>query len=757
MTITITGTVRLPNGDTHNDAQIIIGRLGSVVAQSGGVMLPSEWTVTTDATGDVSFTIEPGSYVAFSDTDFGRQQWTFTVDETPSTQDWADRVQAADPVITPALVQQAIDARDAAAASAALALAGSPYRLEAFADLALRLRYSGAGSGEINVFAGDCIDVPGIGSYVVLSSSDPAPHLDYTGSGGVKLSILDLGISPAHFGAVGDASADDSAAFQAAFDLVFASWNATVGAYERFLDGGWRTYRIDTSIDMTAIQQNGIEIRNLNILGRCAGKPVLDASGTRSIKWSNVHVFGDAASAPSCGFLFSRIAENSFAPAPQHKLFNCSAIGTYTVAARVNFASEVYAEFGCEWSNKTQDYEACAVVDCLNPAELLRVMGKTVTSDYTTLIDDFESRSMTTIGVKNTDIRSVHSYSMTLTAITQANPAVCTYSGDTPSGFGNDSHIYMNTAPGMTGVALRCYCVKNHNAGSKTFQLYEVDGVTTKDTTGAGALSSNALAYNRTGPALFLNGVALYDLDGYLLSYNDTAIILAASTSDGQEALFPSEVNIRVSCEKVGRSVMDIDVGSTNRTIRGLTLELIDYAGNEEIFQRAGTGTVTIYNHTLLCAKATGSGLSNNICHPESVFSIYGADYRLGNDNFFDPAGWADFRGVVMEPRGITTFGTNRIGLEKTGQTLTDFGLRRSATDRYTLYRSGIPAERHIQYQDSGAQGNIEDRTHRVNTTDKWTGKMVWDTTNRRPLWARGAADNDAWTDGNGTVIYTPV
>lgn len=209
MTITITGTVRLPNGDTHDDAQIIIRRLGSVVAQSGGVMLPSEWTVDTDATGDVSFTIEPGSYVAFSDTDFGRQQWTFTVDETPSTQDWADRVQAADPVITPALVQQAIDARDAAelaqdgaeaaetaaeaardvavAASAALALAGSPYGFETVDDLAADAVLAYSGPPPAVVVAAGLKIFADMYRYEVLGAG--AVSWDIQTAGGVKLAL----------------------------------------------------------------------------------------------------------------------------------------------------------------------------------------------------------------------------------------------------------------------------------------------------------------------------------------------------------------------------------------------------------------------------------------------------------------------------------------------------------------------------------------------------------------------------------------
>lgn len=68
-----------------------------------------------------------------------------------------------------------------------LALAGSPYRFATFAELASRPRYSGATGDQINVVAGDRIDVPGLGVFEVLSSGATGFHLNYTGAGGVKL------------------------------------------------------------------------------------------------------------------------------------------------------------------------------------------------------------------------------------------------------------------------------------------------------------------------------------------------------------------------------------------------------------------------------------------------------------------------------------------------------------------------------------------------------------------------------------------
>lgn len=668
---------------------------------------------------------------------------------TRSAREWA--------VDAGAKADEAEAARDVAAASAALALAGSPYRLGAFADLALRLRYSGAGSGEINVFAGDCIDVPGIGSYVVLSSSDTAPHLDYTGSGGVKLSILDLGISPAHFGAATDGSADAAAAVQAAFDAVVASWGAGAQSYQRILDGRGATFRVDSSLDMTGIQQNGLDLRNMKLVGRCAGKAVLDTSGSRNLSLTNVHVYGDPTAAPSVGILSGRILENSYAPAPQHRYINCSATGKYTIAALANLASEVCYEAGCRWSNTTLDHTAHAAIYCLNQAELARVSGKTIVSDYGTMITGWQGKSLTVIKCTGADVRMPHTFTLQVTAITNASPAVCTYEAAAPADFANDSHIFISAAPGMSGVALRSYVVKGHDANAKTFQLYDLDGTTPINTGAAGALSGPATLFNRTGAPIFLNGASQFDWDGYVLSYNDRSVVLAAATSDANEALFPSFVRFAVAAEKVARAFIDVDVGATNRTIRDLTLQFIDLANYEALVRRIGSGAVTLVNPVIRAGKATGSGLSGNVCNPASAFSVYGADFAFGNNAFFTPTGWASFSGTVREPRGYTLYGADRLTFAGNGVALTGAGMRRSATARYSLWRDGAAAECHIQYQDSSTQTNLRSLAAVINTQDKWPGKQAWDVSNNRPVWASGATAASVWVDAAGTTVHTPV
>lgn len=62
-----------------------------------------------------------------------------------------------------------------------------------------------------------------------------------------------------------------------------------------------------------------------------------------------------------------------------------------------------------------------------------------------------------------------------------------------------------------------------------------------------------------------------------------------------------------------------------------------------------------------------------------------------------------------------------------------------------------------VEVQLSAAQAAFEDVADTINTTDKYLGKMVWDTTSAGPLWAAGPDADDIWVDGAGTTVYTPV
>lgn len=51
----------------------------------------------------------------------------------------------------------------------------------------------------------------------------------------------------------------------------------------------------------------------------------------------------------------------------------------------------------------------------------------------------------------------------------------------------------------------------------------------------------------------------------------------------------------------------------------------------------------------------------------------------------------------------------------------------------------------------------LEDETHSINTSEKWIGKQVFNTTTGKPVYAVGTLAVDAWNDAVGALAHTPV
>lgn len=60
-------------------------------------------------------------------------------------------------------------------------------------------------------------------------------------------------------------------------------------------------------------------------------------------------------------------------------------------------------------------------------------------------------------------------------------------------------------------------------------------------------------------------------------------------------------------------------------------------------------------------------------------------------------------------------------------------------------------------YTPTAAATDIASLTAAINTTGKYEGLMVWDTTNKRMLRASGSAAADEWAVVDGSAQVTPV
>lgn len=119
-----------------------------------------------------------------------------------------------------------------------------------------------------------------------------------------------------------------------------------------------------------------------------------------------------------------------------------------------------------------------------------------------------------------------------ITGITQANPAVLTYSG--ADNYANGNEVYISGVAGMTEVNGKWFRVANVNTGANTFELTDIDGNNINSTSYTAYSSGGTIAehYEITSPYAKAD---LYDSDGrpnlqFAQSANVAFIVNGAST-----------------------------------------------------------------------------------------------------------------------------------------------------------------------------------------------------------------------------------
>ena len=62
-----------------------------------------------------------------------------------------------------------------------------------------------------------------------------------------------------------------------------------------------------------------------------------------------------------------------------------------------------------------------------------------------------------------------------------------------------------------------------------------------------------------------------------------------------------------------------------------------------------------------------------------------------------------------------------------------------------------------VEYFVTATAADLGAIANAINTTGKYAGKQVWDSTNNVPLWAKGATAGAVWIDGVGATVITPA
>jgi hypothetical protein len=207
------------------------------------------------------------------------------------------------------------------------------------------------------------------------------------------------------------------------------------------------------------------------------------------------------------------------------------------------------------------------------------------------------------------------SFSITVTAVTQAATAVVTYSGNIhPTA---DGYVKFTVSSGMTQLNNNTYRVKNLNAALRTFELWD---------------SLSAAAINSTAFTAFTSGTAAPIVQGTRLVNSPNVSIIGGGYDDaGGQGIEPIVLN-------------NISTGAT--TINGT------------IFEDAVDGAVSMFGTTLSvvigdgCAYAAGAVVHQIFNDDPSVIK----DVYVGNQTFI----------VVDAPSTSPTTGLNIIGINQT-------------------------------------------------------------------------------------------
>ncbi len=170
------------------------------------------------------------------------------------------------------------------------------------------------------------------------------------------------------FGATGDGASNDGPAINRAVQFV-RDHQMRVGSYRLapklvFPAGA---YAVEETINLTGLQSINalIDGNSSAIIGRCAGRPVVDALGSRWLTIKDLTILGDGAAIPTIGLQIGRLIDGRVAD--NHRLSNVKLVGHYSLACLVNAASETvgFDHVFC-WNDRPDPGSYCLIQDGLD-------------------------------------------------------------------------------------------------------------------------------------------------------------------------------------------------------------------------------------------------------------------------------------------------------------------------------------------------------------------------------------------------------
>ncbi len=563
------------------------------------------------------------------------------------------------------------------------------------------------------------------------------------------------GTSPAHFGALPGVATDYTAQIQAAANAVKASWDAASWSFTRVLDFFDETFRADGSIDFSGVRQPRMAVRNGQLFSKAAGKIAFDCTLSNSVTFDDFLVWGDTSTPPAWGIYIGRGLSAGAYPGVDGVTFRgrSGAWGSFTRGAIFAFAAEVLSfDDNAVIENRNRSVSAVSLA-CVDHMGIISTQfGSETSSDFQTLptaATGNHSNICHNWGKAN--FRRVADFNLTITAISKANPAVVTVSAGTLAGAGlsNGDKVYISGGD-MTQVAYLAFTVANINTGADTFELSGINSTAyTTYTTGA-------TLQNQTGPAILIGGVRTLSMAGsYVLTYGSPSFVI---NLDNGGAIYDWLVQFQAEREVDDQITFLRSSGAAVLPNINILTTQTSQNAKRSIFRISGAGQVELNSGSLVVSNM-GTAPSDSVFSPQ-------ASFRARNFSIAVPLSAALPTPASMLAYSGTMTAFNRFpapvqygyGIEfpTSSTALTAAGLRWTGS-ALLAYRPTPAVERHVAINDSATTGQLASAADRVNTQDKYAGKMVWNATTARPVWASGGVSTSTWVDSTGAVLHTPV
>lgn len=567
------------------------------------------------------------------------------------------------------------------------------------------------------------------------------------------------GVSPAHFGAVPGTGQDCSTQVQAAADFIRSSYNTAKGRYDYDWDWFGETFRADDSIDLTMARNPGLTLRNGRLYSKAAGKIALDLAGSNTVTLIDFQVRGDATTPPRCGIYVGRCLIGGGYPASANfKMTGTSGFsGGVEWLGYCNMASEVESiEGSVQITVRSRSLLATPAAHVSDMQTIVDQFGSALESDFVDLPPPGTDLSNLGHNLSQLNLRHQATINTVVEDITNANPAVVTVAS--VAGLSNGDTIFISGGNiGMTGVAGRVYTIGALDAVANTFTLVG------KDTTAAGAYTSGASVQNQTGPGWLTSGLRSVNAEAaYIVTYGGSTAII-----DGDGGSPPREWQFAFQTERDAPVVLEIRKTSGTMTCPEMYFynPMHEQVAHDAVVKLVGAGTV-VFNGGCMRISNMSEAPTNGLFSPWSSFTFRGYDIAVPLEAALTNGGglpatytgttFAADRLVKLKHHGSyledfegATFGTN-------GTVLTEPGIRYSL-GKHIVYRPGVAAEREIQVRDSAITGAFTSAANAINTEDKYPGKMAWNTTLNRPVWATGSTSTSVWNFADGTLAHTPA